>query len=85
MLSPKYVCIFLPLQKIHGAFYTSFPKDLNYNILTLVYRKKKQGKLGPSVTVQKMNNPYLLTKIIRKMVVPLGWGPLNNQPHIHLI
>ena len=23
--------------------------------------------------------------VIGKMVVPLGWGPLNNQPHIHLI
>ena len=22
--------------------------------------------------------------IIGKMVIPLGWGPLNNQPHIHL-
>ena len=22
--------------------------------------------------------------VIEKMVVPLGWGPLNNQPHIHL-
>ena len=21
---------------------------------------------------------------IGKMLVPLGWGPLNNQPHIHL-
>ena len=20
---------------------------------------------------------------IRKMLVPLGWGPLNNQPHLH--
>ena len=22
-----------------------------------------------------------IIKIIGKMVVPLGWGPLNNQPH----
>ena len=28
----------------------------------------------------------LLPLVIGKMVEkPLGWGPLNNQPHIHLI
>ena len=25
------------------------------------------------------------TFIIGKMMVPLGWGPLRNEPHIHLI
>ncbi len=29
---------------------------------------------------------FIPTTIIGKMVgKPLGWGPLNNQPHIHLI
>ena len=27
----------------------------------------------------------LCVTVIKKMVVMLGWGPLNNQPHIHLI
>ncbi len=28
--------------------------------------------------------PQTQTETIGKMVVPLGWGPLNNHPHIHL-
>ncbi len=42
-------------------------------------REKTQAfKLWKCTTLE------MFDKSMGKMLVPLGWGPLNNQPHIHL-